>query len=365
MQRHRSFKLDKFVKAVDDKLLKAYFKKQDLTVPESLVLNADKINEILDNIEGEDKRLDIEEEMHRINDIADNSRPYLQDVVSTLAIETNDNDTAETVAMKVRLHSEEAFLLAYDYYRYTIYDKLSHHQFKEGKYNSDKITDFKKEVEQYFKGCNKGEYCIIRERTAEDRNIIFIARGDFTKTHQVFEKDRIKTQSFRPAKEDMLVFNKKNSVLSLTTSIKGDEEKRKYIEMFGKSILGLAEIPESVFNNALVSLEPIKNKTFNYSGNEYVEWVKLTEVRVKQQGAGPFRLTIGAPDITKLFDRFHLGSEGTEFISARLKFAVRREGKKSKKIGVEIKPPETARLKERNEKKIIGDYLKENGVFLV
>lgn len=366
MPKHRSFKLDKFINAVDNKLLKAYFTEEG--VPTPALLDADNVEKLLDKIEIEDKekRDNIEEQLYCINDIADRSRDCLQSAITEFDIEINDTDSPETVAMKVFLHpDEEAFSIAYDHYLYTLYsEKLSHHQFKESKcdFCEQTISELKKEIEQYFKQCGKSDNCKIRDRTDGDKNIIFVARGDYIKTHSVFEKGEPKIQSFRPAKEDLLVFNNKNSVLSL--NINGNEiEKIKYIETFGKNILGLSKIDEDTINKTLVSLEPIKKSSFNYTGNEFIENVKLTEVRVKQ--AGFIRLIIGAPDITKLFSSYGLSHDKTEFISAKLKFAVRREGKKSKNITVEIKPPETTKLKERKETKIIEDYLRKNGVLLV
>lgn len=44
---------------------------------------------------------------------------------------------------------------------------------------------------------------------------MLIAHGDFMKTHLVFEEGKVDIQSFRPAKEDMLVFDTRNCVLRL------------------------------------------------------------------------------------------------------------------------------------------------------
>jgi len=240
MAKHRPFKLDKFVKAVEDDLLKAYLIRHGLTIPADMVLDGDNIEKLLDGIEDKEKRLLIEEEMYCINDIADRSRNYLEDAVRDFNIQVNEDDSSETIALKVFLHSEEAFSVAYDHYLYVIYsEKLSHHQFTEGNcdFGESKVANFKKEIEQYFKETGKSENCNIRERIEGDKNIIFIARGDYMKTHLVFDGGRIRVQSFRPAKEDMLVFDRRNSVLSLNISGRSEAEKKKYIEIFGKNIL--------------------------------------------------------------------------------------------------------------------------------
>jgi len=109
MAKHRSFKLDKFVKAVEDNLLKVYLIRHGLTVPADMVLDGDNAEKLLESIEDNEKRLLIEEEMYCINDIADRSRNYLEDTVRDFNIQVNDDDSSETIALRVFLHSEEAF----------------------------------------------------------------------------------------------------------------------------------------------------------------------------------------------------------------------------------------------------------------
>ena len=55
MAKHRSFMLEKFIKAVDSGLLKAYFSKCHIAVPDNIILNEDNIHELLDGIGRESK----------------------------------------------------------------------------------------------------------------------------------------------------------------------------------------------------------------------------------------------------------------------------------------------------------------------
>lgn len=141
IKKHRSFKLDKFVSAVDNGLLKTFFTNQGLTIPADTVLDGNSVEKLLND--------DIEEELHCINDVAEYSRDYLQyslqDAIIGFDIGAKENDSPETTAMRIFLYSEEAFSPAYDHCLYVLHsDRLSHHHFTEGKYNSVKITDFKK-----------------------------------------------------------------------------------------------------------------------------------------------------------------------------------------------------------------------------
>jgi len=56
--------------------------------------------------------------------------------------------------------------------------------------------------------------------------------------------------------------------------------------------------------------------------------------------------------------------QDAEYVSAKLRFYIRRSGKKAKSITVEIKPPENTKLPEKAEKGIIEAYLHDNGVLL-
>lgn len=367
MAKHRSFKFDKFIKMVDEELLRAYFLKRELTIPADMKLDSEKIEKLLDSIKDAKTRSDIEEELHCINDTADRARGYVERAKNEYHIQVTEDETSETTAMRVFLHSEEAFSLAFDFYLYVVYsEKLSHHKFGQCKcdFTKDKVEQFKAAVERHFKDSGKSENCNIRERVDEDKHIILIARGDFMKSHLVFEEGKVRIRSFRPAKEDMLVFDKRNSVLSINTSGWNDIDKKTYIEIFGNAILGLDKIDEKTIEGTLVILDPIKNGSFNYSGKGDVESVHLTEVRVRYNGSKIIKVTINCGDVRQAFSDLGLSSGGAEYISAKLRFYIRRSGKKSKSITVEIRPPENTKLPEQREKGIIEDYLREQGVLL-
>lgn len=124
----------------------------------------------------------------------------------------------------------------------------------------------------------------MRWRKQGDRYVVLVAHSDFMKTHLIFEKRKAEIKSFRHAKENMFVFDSRNCVLSINTSGRGDADKKKYIEIFGDAILGMDQADESTFNNMLVALDPIKNGSFDYSGNDNIEYVLLTKTRLKCRG---------------------------------------------------------------------------------
>lgn len=368
MAKHRpSFKLEKFLKAVDSGLRAEYFKKHNLNFPADTNLNDDGFNDFWETL-AEDKQVEIEEELHCINDIADEARDCLEQACQQFSIQKQDDETSETTAMRVFLKGEDAFSLAFDSYLYFVLsEKSSHHKFQNGtaKFTDAPMNKFKTAVEAYFKECGKSDHCAIRHRVDGKKHILLIARGDFMKTHLVFDDQQGKTdiRSFRPAKEDMLVYNTANKVLSVSLSSRSDDDKKKYLETFGGAFLGLTQIDDGTLNNSLVDIDPIKRRTFDFNGNDQIESVNLIEVNAKV-GNGAMRLIIKSNNLADT-KGYGIGPDGpADFVSAKLKFFIKRDGKKSKGYLVEIRPPENSKIPQRKEKQIIEAYLREQGVLL-
>jgi len=188
MTKHRSFKLDKFLKAVDSGLRAEYFTKHGLTFPANVNFNDDSIDKFWETINRSTKRVEIEEALHCINDTADQARDCLEQACQQFSIQKEDDETSETTAMRVFLKGEDAFALAFDAYLYYILsEKLSHHKFQNGTANftDGQFPQFKTAVETYFKECGKSHHCAIRHRQDGDKHVVLIARGDFMKTHLV------------------------------------------------------------------------------------------------------------------------------------------------------------------------------------
>ncbi len=363
MVKHRSFKLEKFLRAADDAVLKEYFIKWEVPAPEGMKFDGDEFESFWKSIEDE-KRSNIEAQLHCINDIADSTRDYVQKAVQEFSISTEEDESSETTALRVFLHSKDAYDLAFDQYLYVVYSEtLRHHRFVKGTANlADEVfEEIKRDIEQYFSENGKSEQCRIRKYDDDEKCFTLIARGDFMKTHMTFQNGDIHIRSFRPAKEDILIFDKKNKVLSVKVSSRGTEEKQKYLEIFSKRVMGIDKLDDTVFDQTVVNLDSIRDGSFSYAGNEHIESVKLVRIDSKQRAA---RVAVTSGDVASILDFYGLGRDTTEIVSAKLRFWVRREGKKSKQFTVEIKPPETTKIPEKREKKIIEDYLYEQGVLL-
>ena len=189
---HQHFNFDKFTKTIDSKLFKEYFSRNKITLPEHININDSNSVRNLIKTQEEIKRLEIDEELQRIHDISERQMERLHDICQRFNIKNEDGEPPETTAMRVFLHeNNEVFDEVYDYYLYDIYvERLYHYRF-----DGTKIS---------FSG--KSDDCFIRKGVDGDKYFFIIARGDCVKTQLEFLNKRIIPRSFRPAKQDMVVF---------------------------------------------------------------------------------------------------------------------------------------------------------------
>ncbi len=82
MAKHRTFTLDKFLKAVDSGLRAEFFAKYDILFPADINFDDDSLDKFWETIQ-EEKRAEIEEKLHWINDTADQTRDCLEQLIRT------------------------------------------------------------------------------------------------------------------------------------------------------------------------------------------------------------------------------------------------------------------------------------------
>lgn len=370
MVKHRGFTFEKFVNAVGEDLLRDYFSTKKISVPSGFPLDCEHVHTLLDELSNENVKSDIMEQLHCINDVAEKGQDYLEIAKSEFAIETPDDEPRERTAMRLFLNDNpDVFQVVYDLYSWrTEAADLSHHRFPDGQANfgHDFLDQFRHRIEEHYGKQAKGRNCEIRHRVDGHNHIIFVARGDFLKTQQVWENGTLKNRYFRPAKEDILVFNTNNRVLSVKIRSRDTDDKVEYIKAFGNHILGKDELPNEIFDNSLLSLVPIQNGSFNYDGNQHIKWVKLVEVQMRIPKRGFIRLKINSNDLVSSLEKFlHICLEDGELISAKLRFKIEHDGKSQKPLTVELRPPERTSLNKKRDNTIIEEYLIENEVLLI
>lgn len=368
MVKHRGFTEEKFITAVGEDLLSSYFSKIDVPVPSGIPLDSKHVESLLKGL-NEDKRNNIEEDFRCMNDVAEKGQDYMERAKREFGITTPDEEPRERTAMRLFLDDNpEVFQMAYDYYLFrTIAANLSHHKFPSGQADCGRkcLDRFRAMIVEHYQKQSRGEDCAVRHRADGDNHILFVARGDFVKTQLEWDEGRVHNHYFRPAKEDILVFHTKNRVLSLKIASRNKDDRTEYIKAFGYHVLGKHAIENEVFEKSLVSLTPIQNGSFDYEGNEYIEWVKLVEVQMRIREKGFLRLKISGPDLIGSMKRMlGLSLVDGELLSAKLSFKLKDDGRSRRPVTVELKPPERTSLNRKRDVTVIEDYLRENDVLL-
>jgi len=373
MAKHRrtSFKVEKFIESARDHLLRQYFEERKVTVPKNLEFKRGKeFDEFWAGIP-EVRQKKFEEELHLVDDIAESSRDDIQETIQDFKIPTEkdekgDDENGETLALRIFLHKDKnAFQKVYDQYtRDTFLKSVSKCKFKSGKANfSDKnIDEFIDEIKNYYGTDGKGKHCKVRKYEEDDTFFMLIARGEYIKTGRVFDENGdIIIESSRPVEEDFIYLNKKTLVFRIKVGGQGKKDKpqTKYLEAFGKHVMGLSEVNDKTVDRDIVNLTPIKEQKFSFEGNDRIEKIKLTYVDETQTG---LTIRISGGDLTPFFQRFRLGAESTKIRGVKLKFWIRQGDKDSESVTVEIRPPEITKIPKDELKEVIEAYLYEQGV---
>jgi len=363
MKYHRSHNFDKFIKVAKADFLRQYFKMRNHDIPASQEIAPDLVHKLLDSIAKEDDRLDIEDELLCLNDISDRT-DILEATEDQFKIKIEDNDAAETRALRIFLHKDpEAFEQAYDHYLCIVRgERINYYPLPSDtfNFNDSTLNQFKAEMQKYLKERHKTDNCYIRDRVYQGKHYILIARGDSPKTVHELEGKKLKPRVYRPAKEDILVYNKEASVFGINSGVKGKAEKEFYLKTFAKHVLGQASINNEVFSpdSKLIDLKPLLKQDF-YVKNDDIADIKLTELFVIHYSTVPTDIILKSDDILQSLKDLPFSIGKNQIVSARVDFFFK--GKK-RSVPVQMTSRGCAQIKHRKESKIIEDYLREKKV---
>jgi hypothetical protein len=366
---HQRFGFDRFIKTVDTSLLKQYFEGHNISIPGEVDVNdPDQIRKLIDGCDGE-KRNIVDEELYRINDLAIRQMENVMEVIKKYKINYVEGEKPATSSMRVYFCKDrDAFDELYDLYLFDIYsERLYYYRFDGTQYKfsekdlDGKVDKFQAEMESHFKLNGKGDDCIIRKGKEGDEHFFIVIRGDCMKTDYEFLKKKIFPLTYRQAKQEMIVFNPTTGTISVTSGIRKFDDKKKYVESFGMNILGLTEIPELTFKEALVMAEPLKDEKF-YQPTKEIEKITVTRAVLLRKGKVMTTLQVKSKDVVASFEQMRLKLEYYDILSIVLKFKLYDV---KKEIPVEISPPEHTDIKHKAGSEIIKKFLREKGVLLV
>lgn len=368
MPRHRGLQLQKFLDSVPESLLKEYFK-QKIGKDQALPLkrfDAETISEFIETNKDEELIVSILNDFKHINDLCENVYNILIQAIDKYGILTSKESKREKLAFDIFLHHPTVYDYAYD--RYCFFNStsnMSQHNIEASDFDltPEKLERFKGTISSYYADLAKGHECIIRHHIEDDQTVIVIMHGSYKRSMVVWEGNKTETIFFRPAHEDILAFDKNASILSIKARFAKD--RKKYIEAFTNVLIEDKSQADREDRDATYTLEPIKNGSFSFEGNEYILSIVLTEVKVNFGGVSQPEITLKSKNIveTRTNSQFGIDLQMGHIIRVKFKFRL-RVNRKERNISFTIQPPNITDLNKKKYADFIGAYLRENGIKL-
>jgi hypothetical protein len=369
---HRSLSLRRFVTALNDTdatLLQRYFLRmiaKEQILPHLSVLYYDYVNNLLETLDDGRIKEMIYEDFRRINDICEQKAATLVWASKLFQIQLSPKETLQGLAMRIFLDYPDAF--EYAWTRYCIYassSKVSRHNLpcQNLQVDPEKLEAFETEIKKYFADSAKGEECHVHFYDEMEQVIMLVERGSYLRALAHWEGGEIKVESFRPASEDVLIFERKTNQLCIQTPFHTDMEQ--YIRSFTKVIIGDPALAKNPDRDKIYSLDPILNDSFNWDGNEFIKNIVPLEAKLKIKGATEAVIEIRSKDLRLTLEQ-DLDSpnlSSMELREMKFRFAIEMQGKEEKVTFV-IAPPFATDLAKKKHADLISAYLRENGVQL-
>ncbi|MDA1129843.1 MAG: hypothetical protein O2913_14300 [Chloroflexi bacterium] len=369
MPKHRSLTLRTFVHSIPWELFQRYF--QRLTTDQQpspwAFLNEDAMQEFLEDPQNAEAAGAILEDFKRINDIARGNTSLLVSAYRQADVIFDPEASAQELSMRLFLDHREAFRGAWSRYLFFSADaKLTSHRLDVATLTitDQQVTNFRNDLNQWFGQLAKGGQCNVLRFEESGHTILHVERGSYLRTVARWREDRIEIDTFRPATEDLLVYNPDQSSLTIKAGLIKD--RNYYLQAFAGHIAEDMELAQRTKATEVFSLEPLRSGTFDYSGNEAINSITLVRAKLRLDDVQSPQVEIKSRDVLETLQRNLHGlslDQGT-LSSVRLRFQIQPENERPATVSFDIEPPARTNLAQKRYADIIEEYLKEQGVKL-
>lgn len=370
MSRHLTLSLEKFIDSISWDYFERYFDKKNAKLPSSgwEFINADAMKHYLSNPDKKEEAGIIQEDFQRINDIGQEGMGIIVRTCEKYSISIPNNENPLQTSMGLFLDHTIAFEFAWS--RFLLYDtsaRLSIYplpKLNKIEIGPKKIQGFKNDVQQWFVEMAKGDQCTVDSYEDRGETVILIRHGSYIRAVPFWNGDFVSVNSYRPALEDVLVYDPTKSQLNVKATLAKDRET--YLRLFASDILGDEDIADEAIKDEVFTLAPLQEGKFNFSGDGPITKIELVKVRMKFYGISNPVVELKADDVTTAF-QYDLGSltlnSGT-LVLARFRFHLHYPGKREIKVTFEIDPPSRTDLAQKKHAQVIENYLLQQGVKL-
>jgi len=367
MPRHKSLTLKRFVDSISPDLMERYFEKTfpRYELPYHIIMDTEVIEDFMSDPRNAEAKALIKEDFAKINDICDKGKNHVVRAYRQYGIPLNDKLTLQSLAMRLFLDYPEAFDYAFAWHSY--YDsssKMSHHHLPSDKPENFELTDskiksFQSDTKQWFENLAKGTECVITPYNEDGLTVILIKHGSYIRTVAHWKDETIQTISYRPANEDLLLYNREKGMLSIKASL--EKDRVEYVRLFSKHLMNDETLAEREDINSIYSLKSIQDGTFSWNGNEIIRRIILTKIKLVLNDNHDTVHEITSQNVLESLKDSSVKLNGGILTYAKFRFVLDIDGKEQK-ITFMISPPDVSDLAQKKYADIISDYLKSQGV---
>lgn len=373
MLKHGGLSLARFVEAIPPDLLNEYVGRLAQSAPPNAtlpggwqLLNAPALSLYLNVPENAEVAAIILEDFQRVNDIAQDGAGVLVRACIKYKV-VLDSQVPETMAMQLFLNYSEAFEFAWS--RYLLYGstaRLSAHPLPLGDLivKPEQVTRFETGVRAWFASQAKGEQCLVKSFEDTGQSVVLIQHGTYVQTVAFWDRDQVKLTSFRPALEDVLLYEPDTQTLRIKAGLAKDRDE--YVRLFAVCMGGNERLAEAALRGEVFSLSPIEQGEFDFNGDGPITKVELRRVRMTVYGVTNLIADFRSPDILQSFGRDlpGFGISSGVLTLARFRFYVHYPGERPTTVTFSVEPPSRTDLAERRYTDLILAYLRQQGIQL-
>jgi len=359
MARHREQEIPSFLQAAGSDLAEQYFLRlfRREEIPPYLVgMNPDYVEFLLGRID-ESLRAVILDEFRRISDICKWGKELPEIAGRRFDVPLPVTDKPEAMAMRLFLDYPRAFSLAWALYAYSAsYARISQHwlQHREPQLDETVMSTFASEMQAFFAKQDRGLQCQVDFSDSGVELVVWVLHGSQERTIPCWQGHKVTPNCFRPACEDVLIYDKSHGLLSVKVSKRGDVEQ--YVRSFARLVLGDASLADHPQRDLIYTTEPFQSGRFDWAGSGRVVAVERRGARLNPDGSVDTVLEIEGIGTA---DDLRQG----RLVEIRIKFTVESNGKQESVTGTLVPPCITDVTKKRHAD-VIADYLREKGVLL-
>ena len=361
MPQHRSLNIRRFLHATGPDLVEKYFLKlfPREALPQYLIgMNPDYVSFLFDQLD-EPLKAVILEDFRRVNDISQRRMGLPFQAALQFGILAHPEEKPEAVAMRLFINHRRAFNFAWALYSYRASSaNISQHWLQRNEVNMSKLalSSFTGGMQEFFTAQNRGRECRVSFYDEGKEAVVLVLHGSYKRTVACWKDRELTMNCFRPACEDVLIYDKSRGVLSMKVSNNGDREH--YIRYFADTVLGEVKLTDDPRRDLVYTLEPLQTGQFDWVGNGAVSAVELIEARLRLPGDSTVLAMEG--DGT---NRAVTGMDQGRLIEAKFRFTIKAEERQDR-ITITIAPPCITNAVKKRHADILADYFKKKGVLL-